>query len=473
MKLWGGRFTKDTDTLVEDFHSSISFDQRLYREDIRGSIAHARMLGETGIITKDESEKIITGLKDILEEIEAGKIEFSKSAEDIHLNMETILIEKIGDTAKKLHTARSRNDQVALDMRMYLKNECCKIMDLLCKLERILLDKAAENLETIMPGYTHLQKAQPVTFAHHLLAYVEMFWRDLGRLKDCYKRIDVMPLGAGALAGTTFPINRKMVAEELGFAEITANSLDTVSDRDFIIEFNSSAATIMMHLSRFCEELILWSTHEFNFIEMDDAYSTGSSIMPQKKNPDVAELIRGKTGRVYGNLVGILTVMKSLPLAYNKDLQEDKEALFDTVDTLQGCLLTFAPMIETMEINTESMVEGARGGFANATDVADYLATKGIPFREAHRVVGELVLYSITNSKNLAELSLEEYRQFSAVFEEDIYRAISIESCVQRRNVPGGPAQEAVEAAIGLARTRLREIDEWLEKYFRKQKPGW
>lgn len=463
MKLWGGRFTKGTDNLVEDFHSSISFDKRLYREDIRGSIAHARMLGKTGIITKEESEKIIAGLQEILEDIEAGRVRFSKSAEDIHMNIETILTEKIGDAAKKLHTARSRNDQVALDVRMYLKNECCGVIELLLKLERILLKKASENVETIMPGYTHLQKAQPITLAHHLLAYVEMFWRDMDRLRDCYKRINVMPLGAGALAGTTFPIDRNMVAEELGFQEITNNSLDTVSDRDFIIEFNGAAATIMMHLSRFCEEIILWSTNEFNFVEMDDAYSTGSSIMPQKKNPDVAELIRGKTGRVYGNLISILTVMKSLPLAYNKDMQEDKEALFDTVDTLKGCLLTFAPMIETMKINKESMAEGAKGGFTNATDVADYLAAKGTPFREAHRIVGELVLYSINNSKNLEELTLEEYKNFSSVFEEDIYDTISIESCVKRRNVPGGPAPEAVKEALELASARLQQVEDWLE----------
>ncbi len=456
MKLWGGRFTKKTSDLVEDFHSSISFDKRLYEEDIKGSIAHARMLGKKGIISEDESDEIIKGLDNILKDIKDGKVEFSKEAEDIHMNIEKILTERIGDAAKKLHTARSRNDQVALDVRMYLKKECKEITDLLLDLQKALLKKAEKNLNTIMPGYTHLQKAQPITLAHHLMAYVEMFHRDLTRLEDCYKRVNIMPLGSGALAGTTFPLDRQMVADELGFEEITNNSLDAVSDRDFIIEFNCFAATFMMHFSRFCEEIILWSTNEFNFVEIDDAYSTGSSIMPQKKNPDVAELIRGKTGRVYGNLVGILTIMKSLPLAYNKDMQEDKEMLFDTVDTLKGCLLNFIPMIETLKIKEEKMRHGANGGFTNATDVADYLAEKGVPFREAHRIVGELVLYCINNNKDLEGLTIKEFKQFSNNIEKDIYNAITVENCVKKRNIHGGPSPKMVKKSIDIAYSRLK-----------------
>ncbi|TLM98727.1 argininosuccinate lyase, partial [bacterium] len=363
MKLWGGRFAKGTDRLVEDFHSSISFDRRLYKQDIEGSMAHARMLGKQGIITEDEARQIVDALTAILADIESGKVEFEVEAEDIHMNIEKILTARIGDVGRKLHTARSRNDQVALDVRMYLKEEIKEIIALLVKTQETLMDKAEAHLSTIMPGYTHLQRAQPITLAHHLMAYVQMFMRDIGRLQDCYKRTDIMPLGSGALAGTTFPLDRQYVAEQLGFAAITENSLDGVSDRDFAIEFSAVAAMIMMHLSRFCEELVLWSSAEFNFIEMDDSYSTGSSIMPQKKNPDVAELIRGKTGRVYGNLTALLTVMKSLPLAYNKDMQEDKEALFDAIDTVKGCLTVFAPMIETMRVNGEVMDQAARGGF--------------------------------------------------------------------------------------------------------------
>jgi argininosuccinate lyase len=457
MKLWGGRFTKKTSELVEDFHSSISFDKRLYEEDIKGSIAHARMLGKKGIISENESDEIIKGLNEILKEIKEGKVEFSKEAEDIHMNIEKILTERIGDAAKKLHTARSRNDQVALDVRMYLKKECREITELLVDLQKVLLEKAKKNLDTIMPGYTHLQKAQPITLAHHLMAYVEMFYRDLTRLEDCCKRVDIMPLGSGALAGTTFPLDRQMVADELGFEAVTNNSLDAVSDRDFIIEFNSFAAAFMMHFSRFCEEIILWSTNEFDFIEIDDAYSTGSSIMPQKKNPDVAELIRGKTGRVYGNLVGILTIMKSLPLAYNKDMQEDKEMLFDTIDTLKGCLLNFIPMIETLKIKKEKMRNGANGGFTNATDVADYLAEKGVPFREAHRIVGELVLYCINDNKNLEDLTIEEFKNFSCEIEKDIYDAILVENCVKKRNIHGGPSPEMVKKSIDTAYSRLKK----------------
>ena len=371
-KLWGGRFQKETDKLVEDFHSSISFDQRLYRQDIRGSQAHARMLGKTGIISEKEAEQIIQGLEEILAHIEEGRLEFEVGAEDIHMNIEKVLIDRIGQVGKKLHTARSRNDQVALDTRLYLKEEIRSIQSLLINLQETLLRLSREHLDTIMPGYTHLQKAQPITYAHYLMAYFQMFKRDWERLEDCYGRTDVLPLGSGALAGTTFPIDRQMVAEELGFAAISENSLDAVSDRDYVIEFIAAVSLLMMHLSRFCEEIILWSSDEFRFLELDDAYSTGSSIMPQKKNPDVAELIRGKTGRVYGHLMALLTVLKSLPLAYNKDLQEDKEALFDTVDTAKKCLLIFTPMLKSLKVNRDRMLEAARSGFTNATDMADY-----------------------------------------------------------------------------------------------------
>ncbi len=457
MKLWGGRFAKTTDKLVEDFHSSISFDQRLYQQDIRGSIAHASMLAKVGVISQDEAGQIIKALEEILADIEAGKVEFEVGAEDIHMNIEKLLTERIGDVGKKLHTARSRNDQVALDVRMYLKEEIKEIIGLLVKLQETLLDVADDNKETIMPGYTHLQRAQPITLAHHLLAYFQMFQRDVDRLRDCYKRTNVMPLGSGALAGTTFPLDRHMVADSLGFAAITDNSLDGVSDRDFAIEFCAAGSLIMMHLSRFCEELILWSSGEFEFIEMDDAYSTGSSIMPQKKNPDVAELIRGKTGRVYGDLMALLTVMKSLPLAYNKDMQEDKEALFDAIDTVKKSLLVFAPMVATMKVKKEAMHRAARGGFTNATDVADYLAKKGVPFRQAHEIVGKLVLSCIREGRNLDDLSLEEYREISEVFGEDIFKAISVEECVRARNIPGGPAPEQVAEAIARGRKLIRE----------------
>ncbi|KKM09992.1 argininosuccinate lyase [Clostridiales bacterium PH28_bin88] len=457
MKLWGGRFEKSTDRLVEDFHSSISFDRRLYRQDIRGSQAHARMLGECGIISLEEAEQIIAGLEGILADIEGGGVQFSVDAEDIHMNIETLLTRRIGEVGKKLHTARSRNDQVALDVRMYMKEEIRATQRLLAGLQRVILDLAEQHLDTIMPGYTHLQKAQPVTLAHHLMAYFQMFRRDMERLQDCFRRTDVMPLGSGALAGTTFPLDREMVARELGFAAISENSLDAVSDRDFAIEFTAAASLIMMHLSRFCEELVLWSSDEFRFVEMDDAFSTGSSIMPQKKNPDVAELVRGKTGRVYGSLMALLTVMKSLPLAYNKDMQEDKEALFDAVDTVQKCLVTFTPMLKTLRVKNEVMYRGAKGGFTNATDVADYLAKKGVPFREAHAVVGQLVLYCLKEGKDLQEISLDQYRQFAPAFEEDVFRAISVEACVARRSLPGGPAPDAVRQSINHGRA-------WLEK---------
>lgn len=457
MKLWGGRFTKETDRLVEDFHSSISFDSRLYRQDIRGSQAHARMLGKVGVLTPEEAEQIIAALEEILQDIEAGRVEFSPAAEDIHMNIETLLIQRLGDLGRKLHTARSRNDQVVLDTRMYLKEEIKEIVGLLRKLQALLLDLAEKHRETIMPGYTHLQRAQPVTLAHHLLAYFFMFQRDVERLKDCYRRTDVMPLGSGALAGTSFPLDREMVARELGFAAITMNSMDAVSDRDFAIEFCAAASLIMMHLSRFCEELILWSSAEFGFVEMDDAYSTGSSIMPQKKNPDVAELIRGKTGRVYGDLMALLTVMKGLPLAYNKDMQEDKERLFDAVDTVKACLTVFTPMLATMRVKEEVMAQAARGGFTNATDLADYLVRRGVPFRRAHKIVGQAVLYCLEKGVSLEELTLEEFRRFAPEIDSDVYRYLAVTECVRARRVPGGPAPEAVAEAIAYGRKLLAE----------------
>ncbi|BAF58698.1 argininosuccinate lyase [Pelotomaculum thermopropionicum SI] len=456
-KLWGGRFQKETDRLVEDFHSSISFDRRLYKYDIRGSIAHARMLGKAGIIPPEEARAIADGLQEVLADIEAGRAGFSVEAEDIHMNVEQLLTAKVGEVGKKLHTARSRNDQVALDIRMYLKDEIDQITGLLRELQAALLDLAEKHTGTVMPGYTHLQRAQPVTLAHHLLAYCQMFRRDEERLADCRRRTDVMPLGAGALAGTTFPLDREYVAEQLGFAAVAENSLDAVSDRDFAVEFAAAASLIMVHLSRFCEEIVLWSSAEFAFIELDDAYSTGSSMMPQKKNPDVAELIRGKCGRVFGDLQALLTMLKGLPLAYNKDLQEDKEALFDAVDTVKKCLLVFKPMLETMQVKKERMAEAARGGFTNATDLADYLVRKGLPFRQAHEAVGKAVLYCLERGRSLDRLSLDELRQFSPLVEEDVYEAIDISRCVEARRVTGGPAPGAVLEAVKKARQRLRE----------------
>lgn len=458
-KLWGGRFVRETDRLVEEFNSSIEVDQRLYRQDILGSIAHVTMLGEQKILPPEEAELIVRTLQEILADIEAGRVEFSISAEDIHMNIESLLIDRLGEIGKKVHTARSRNDQVALDCRFYLKQEINNIRELLRQLQKTLLDLAEEHLETIMPGYTHLQKAQPVTLAHHLLAYVQMFARDEERLGDCLRRTDVMPLGSGALAGTTFPLNRWRVAEILGFSAISENSLDAVSDRDFAIEFTAAASIIMMHLSRFCEELILWSTEEFGFIVMDDAYTTGSSIMPQKKNPDVAELIRGKTGRVYGDLMALLTIMKALPLAYNKDMQEDKAALFDAVDTVKQCLEVFIPLLKTMRVRRERMRAAAAGGFANATDLADYLVRKGLPFRSAHEAVGRLVLYCSQQGRRLEDLSLEEAACESGLgegwFEQDIYEVLTLENMVQNRRVEGGPSPTAVKEAIARARQRL------------------
>ena len=415
------------------------------------------MLGKQNIIPKEDSDKIVAELKNILKDIEDGKVEFEIDAEDIHMNIEKILIERIGDAGKRLHTGRSRNDQVALDIRMYLMDETADIEEMLIHTLNVLVDLASDHTETIMPGYTHLQKAQPVTFAHHLMAYFEMFKRDLSRLRDCRKRTNVMPLGSGALAGTTYPLDREFVASELGFDAVTMNSLDGVSDRDFVIELANCLALVMMHLSRFCEELILWSSNEFSFVEMDDAFSTGSSIMPQKKNPDVAELIRGKAGRVYGHLMGLLTTMKGIPLAYNKDMQEDKEPIFDSIDTVKLCLPVFCDMIATMTVKKDNMLKGSKGGFTNATDVADYLVKKGLPFREAHAVVGRMVFYSIEHDKALDDLTMDEFKEFSDIIEDDIYNAISMETCVNDRKVIGGPAKEVVEKAIADAKEFLAQ----------------
>lgn len=458
MKLWGGRFKKGTDKAVDDFNSSISFDSRMYKQDIEGSIAHAKMLSKCNIISAEESLLIVKTLGEILSDIENGLVEFEVDAEDIHMNIEKLLIERIGDTGKKLHTGRSRNDQVALDIRMYLKVEIKEIKGLLAELETVLLDLAEKSTDVIMPGYTHLQRAQPISLAHHLMAYFQMFRRDMERLDDCFKRTNIMPLGSGALAGTTYPIDRQFVARELDFPEITENSLDGVSDRDFAIEFLSCLSLIMMHLSRFSEELVLWSTSEFSFIEMDDAYSTGSSIMPQKKNPDVAELVRGKTGRVYGSLITLLTVMKSLPLAYNKDMQEDKEALFDAIDTVKMCLPVFTKMLATVKFKGENMYKAAQGGFTNATDVADYLVKKGVPFRSAHEIIGKMVLYCIEKNKSLDELSMEEYQSFSDKFKEDVFYEISLEKCISGRKLPGGPSSEAVLESIKNGRSFLESL---------------
>lgn len=459
MKLWGGRFGKATDALVDDFNSSIRFDCRMYKQDILGSVAHSEMLGRVGVISQEDAALIGKTLLEILADIEAGNVEFQIDAEDIHMNIETILIARIGDVGKRLHTGRSRNDQVALDVRMYLRDETDEICGLLRQVMQTVLDLAEEHTDTIMPGYTHLQKAQPVTFGHHLMAYFEMFRRDLERLADCRKRINVMPLGAGALAGTTYPLDREFVARKLGFDAVTRNSMDSVSDRDFIVELLSALSMIMMHLSRFCEELILWSSHEFSFVEMDDSYSTGSSIMPQKKNPDVAELIRGKTGRVYGSLTTILTVMKSLPLAYNKDMQEDKEAAFDAVDTVKLCLPVFTNMLKTMTVKKDAMLEGAKGGFTNATDVADYLVKKGVPFRESHAIVGKMVAMAIGLKKNLDDFTLEEFHECSPLIEEDIYDAISMRTCVDGRNLAGGTAPERVRKEVQAGAAYLKEIN--------------
>ena len=454
MKLWAGRFKKDTDKRVNDFNSSLHFDCRMYEWDIRGSMAHAAMLGRQGIIGSDEADKIISGLKSILTDIESGKVTFDSDAEDIHMFVEQLLTERIGDAGKRLHTARSRNDQVALDIRLYLREQIDEINGLLRMLIGVIIEKAEDNLDSVMPGYTHLQRAQPVTFAHYILAFAQMLTRDIDRLNDCRKRMNIMPLGSGALAATTYPIDRESVAEELGFDGVTSNSIDGVSDRDFVIELLSCLSLIMMHLSRFSEEVILWCSSEYGFAELDDAFSTGSSIMPQKKNPDIAELVRGKTGRVYGALMALLTVMKGLPLAYNKDMQEDKEEVFDAVDNVKLCIELFAPMLETLTVRPDRMLNAAKGGFINATDCADYLTKKGMPFRAAYKIIGTIVAYCIDNGKTLDTLSLEEYKSFSEVFENDIYEAIDLKTCVNERRIIGGPAKDAVLKQI----TDLKQI---------------
>ena len=457
-QLWGGRFTKETDQLVYNFNASISFDQKFYKQDINGSIAHATMLGETGIITKEEADKIIEGLKGILSDVEEGKLEISPKYEDIHSFVEATLIDRIGDTGKKLHTGRSRNDQVALDMRLYTRDEVVAIKDLLKELMTTLHNLMKDNLDTYMPGFTHLQKAQPVTFAHHVGAYMEMFKRDFDRLSDIYDRMNYCPLGAGALAGTTYPLDRKLTADLLGFYGPTLNSMDSVSDRDYVIELLSALSTICMHLSRFSEEIIIWNSNEYQFIELDDSYSTGSSIMPQKKNPDIAELVRGKTGRVYGALVSILTTMKGIPLAYNKDMQEDKELTFDAIDTVKGCIALFNGMISTMKLNKENMKVSAMKGFTNATDAADYLVKNGVPFRDAHGIIGQLVLYCIDNGKAIEELSIDELQKISPVFKDDIYDAISLKTCVDKRNTIGAPGPEAMKQVIEINEEFLKNI---------------
>ena len=455
LKLWGGRFTKQTDKLVHNFNASISFDRKFYKQDIDGSIAHVTMLAKQQILTDEERDTIVAALNDIKNEIEAGTLEISPAYEDIHSFVEAMLIERTGETGKKLHTGRSRNDQVALDMKLYTRDEITECDALLRDLLSVILSIMKENTETFMPGFTHLQKAQPLTLAHHFGAYFEMFKRDRSRLADIYKRMNTCPLGAGALAGTTYPLDRAYTAELLGFDGPTLNSMDSVSDRDYLIELLSALSTIMMHLSRFSEEIIVWNTNEYQFIELDDAYSTGSSIMPQKKNPDIAELVRGKTGRVYGALMSMLTTMKGLPLAYNKDMQEDKELTFDAIDTTKGCIKLFTGMIQTMKINKPAMAKSARNGFTNATDAADYLVKHGVPFRDAHGIIGQLVLYGIENNKALDDMTLKEYKAISPVFEEDIYEAISLETCVNTRNTIGAPGVEAMKNVLRLEQEYL------------------
>ena len=458
MKLWSGRFTGQTEEAAAQFHSSIGFDKKLYRYDIKGSIAHARMLGKQNIIPKQDADEIVKTLSDILDDIETGALKIDLTAEDIHSFVESELVSRIGDAGRRLHTGRSRNDQVALDTRMYAREEIDITGTLLETLLETLLATARKHVSSVMPGFTHMQKAQPVTLAHHILAYFQMFKRDFERLSDCRRRVNVMPLGSGALAATTYPLDREFVKEELGFAEITANSLDAVSDRDFCVEFVSCLSMIMMHLSRFCEELILWLTDSFNFIEISDAYSTGSSIMPQKKNPDMAELIRGKTGRVFGNLTGLLTVMKGLPLAYNKDIQEDKEAVFDAVETTKNCLTVFTGMFGGLVFNTSVMRDSAAKAYTNATDAADWLVKKGLPFREAHEITGRLVLYAIGKKTPLEKLTLDELRSLSGVFDETFYQAVSVEACVNGRDLPGGTAEKAVLKAIEACAKFIDEI---------------
>ena len=456
MKLWAGRFQKETDTAVNDFNSSISFDARLYQEDIAGSIAHATMLGKQGVIEEHEAEKIIQGLQAILKDIEAGAVEFSEENEDIHINIESELTSRSGDTGKRLHTARSRNDQVAVDFRLYVKKEIPVIVGMILDLEKVLVKKAEANLDAVMPGYTHLQRAQPTTFAHYMMTYANMLKRDVTRLEDCLERMDECPLGAGALATSTYPVDRFQTAQALGFRKPTDNSLDSVSDRDFAIEFTSALSILMMHLSRFSEEIILWCSWEFKFVELDDAYSTGSSIMPQKKNPDVAELVRGKTGRVYGSLITLLTIMKGLPLAYNKDMQEDKEPVFDAIDTVEQCLPVFAAMVDTLTVKNRNMQKAAAGGFINATDCADYLVKKGLPFRDAYMIVGRLVHMCIKTGETLDTLPLKDFQSVSGAFGPDVYQALELKTCVGGRKVYGGPAPDSVK-------TQIEHIKEFVE----------
>jgi len=446
--MWDGRFQKETDKAANDYNTSLPFDCRMYAQDIRGSMAHCRMLSNQGVISSEDAGAILTGLTHILTDINDGEISFDTDAEDIHMFIEEELTRRIGDAGKRLHTGRSRNDQVALDVRLYLLDESKEIRELIMKLYRTLIVKAAENLTTIMPGYTHLQRAQPITLGHHLSAYIQMLQRDMTRLDDAAARMNYSPLGSGALAGTTYPLDREAVAHELGFAGVTQNSLDGVSDRDFVIEFASVFSILMMHLSRFSEEIILWSTQEFAFIDLDDAYATGSSIMPQKKNPDIAELTRGKTGRVYGDLMALLVVMKGLPLAYNKDMQEDKEAIFDAIDTIKGALVPFTGMIATMNIRKDRMEQAAAGGFTNATDLADYLVKKGLPFRSAHEVSGKLVKYCLDAGISLLEVGIDEFRSFSGLIDEDVYEAISLLTCVNNRTITGAPSPDTVKSAL-------------------------
>ncbi len=452
-QLWGGRFTKETNQLVYNFNASISFDQKFYVQDITGSMAHVKMLAKQGILTEEEKEQILDGLEGILTDVQFGKLQITSEYEDIHSFVEATLIERIGE----LHTGRSRNDQVALDMKLYTRDEIEAMDELLYELLDALLHIMEENLDTYMPGFTHLQKAQPVTLAHHVGAYFEMFKRDRLRLKDIHKRMNLCPLGSGALAGTTYPLDREYTAKLLGFDGPTLNSMDSVSDRDYLIELLSAMSTIMMHLSRFSEEIIIWNSNEYQFVEIDDAYSTGSSIMPQKKNPDIAELVRGKTGRVYGALMSLLTTMKGIPLAYNKDMQEDKEFVFDAIDTVKGCLALFTGMLNTMKFKKENMAASAMNGFTNATDAADYLVNHGVAFRDAHGIIGSLVLYCIEQDKAIEELSLEELKKISPVFEEDIYDAVSLETCVNKRVTIGAPGKEAMEQVIAIERAYLQE----------------
>ena len=456
-QLWGGRFTKDTDQLVYNFNASISFDQKFFHQDIEGSIAHTVMLAKQKILTEEEKDAIVKGLTGIREDVDAGKLQITSAYEDIHSFVEANLIDRIGDAGKKLHTGRSRNDQVALDMKLYTRDEISNVDDLLKDLLEVIIHVMENNLDTYMPGFTHLQKAQPITLAHHMGAYFEMFKRDRSRMADIYKRMNYCPLGSGALAGTTYPLDREYTASLLGFEGPTMNSMDSVADRDYLIEFLSALSTIMMHLSRFSEEIIIWNSNEYKFIEIDDAYSTGSSIMPQKKNPDIAELVRGKTGRVYGALMSLLTTMKGIPLAYNKDMQEDKELTFDAIDTVKGCLALFTGMIRTMKFNKDIMEKSAMHGFTNATDAADYLVKHGVPFRDAHSIIGHLVLTCIEKGKAIDEMSIEELKEISDVFEPDVYDAISLKTCVEKRLTIGAPSKTSMEQAIAAYEAYLKE----------------